>query len=160
MAYPQSEQGLAMSRRRFYGSQSQRGFSLLEVLVAFALLGMALGVLLQVFSTGLNNAAISAEYTQAVLHGESLLAGLGIERPLIEGVGEGEIDAKFSWRSTVTLFDDQDDPGLAGIPLDLEVPDLSDSAAIAYRVEVEVFWRSGSGTRSLLLETLRLARRE
>ena len=39
----------------------QRGFSLLEVLVAFTILSVSLGVLLQIFSTGLRNAALTEE---------------------------------------------------------------------------------------------------
>ena len=41
------------------GPNRQRGFSLLEVLVAFAILSVSLGVLLQVFATGLRNAGVA-----------------------------------------------------------------------------------------------------
>lgn len=123
---------------------AQTGFSLLEVLVAFAILSMTLGVVLQVFSVGLRNTAISEEYTYAVLHAESVLAALGREEPLLEGNEEGQLDDKFSWRSSVTLYEEED-------------VDLSDSTAVAYRLEVEVFWQSADKARSVLLETLRVA---
>ena len=123
---------------------AQRGFSLLEVLVAFAILSMTLGVVLQVFSAGLRNTALSEEYTYAVLHAESVLAALGREEPLAEGEMEGEFDDKFSWRTRVTPYEEDD-------------VDLSDSTAVAYRVEVEVFWQSADKTRSIMLESLRVA---
>jgi general secretion pathway protein I len=123
---------------------AQWGFSLLEVLVAFAILSMTLGVVLQVFSAGLRNTGLAEEYTYAVLHAESVLAALGREEPLAEGGMEGEFDDKFSWRSSVTPYEEDD-------------VDLSDSTAVAYRVEVEVFWQSADKTRSIMLETLRVA---
>jgi general secretion pathway protein I len=135
--------GDAVGARVAARATAQRGFSLLEVLVAFAILSMTLGVLLQVFSVGLRNTAISEEYTYAVLHAESVLAALGREEPLLEGSGEGQLDDKFSWRSSVTPYEEED-------------VDLSDSTAVAYRLEVEVFWQSADKTRSIMLETLRV----
>ena len=95
----------------------QRGFSLLEVLVAFALLGLSLGVLLQAFATGLRNTALAEEYTLATLHAESVLARLGIEEPLEEGNLEGEINERFSWRATVSEFIDDSDTANSGTEL-------------------------------------------
>lgn len=121
----------------------QRGFSLLEVLVAFAILAISLGVLLQVFSTGLRSATLAEDYSKATLHAQSLLAALGTETPLAEGLVEGQIDDRFYWRSTVTLFSD-----------DTEQP--VDFPGTAYRVGVEVLWDDPGRTRSVMLESLRL----
>ncbi|MEZ5584104.1 MAG: type II secretion system protein [Candidatus Competibacteraceae bacterium] len=79
-----------------------RGFSLLEVLVAFAILSLTLGVLLQVFATGLRNTANAEDYTRAVLQAESLLAQVGITLPVESQ--QGEIDERFQWTITVTPF--------------------------------------------------------
>ncbi|MBS1225342.1 MAG: ral secretion pathway protein [Proteobacteria bacterium] len=122
----------------------QRGFSLLEVLVAFAILSVSLGVLLQVFATGLRNAGMADDYTQATLYAESILAAYGREAPLGEGVREGPVNDRFSWRGTVSAVAEG-------------MPDPEKTQVRAYRVSVEVFWRGLTQTRSVMLETVRLA---
>jgi len=121
----------------------QEGFSLLEVLVAFVILSISLGVLLQVFATGLRNAGTADDYTQATLYAESILAAIGRETPLSEGQHSGPINDRFSWRSTVAPYTD-------------DMPDPEKTHVRAYRVEVEVFWDGLAQTRSVMLETLRL----
>ena len=123
----------------------QSGFSLLEVLVAFALLSISLGVLLQVFATGLRNAGLADDYTRATLYAESILAAIGREVPLTEGERSGPVNDQFSWRSTVSAYSE----GL---------PDLQKTSVRAYRVSVEVYWPGRlHSNRSVILETLRLA---
>lgn len=121
----------------------QEGFSLLEVLVAFVILSISLGVLLQVFATGLRNAGTADDYTQATLYAESILVAIGRETPLSEGQHSGPINDRFSWRSTVAPYTD-------------DMPDPEKTHVRAYRVEVEVFWDGLAQTRSVMLETLRL----
>ncbi|HRF63385.1 MAG TPA: type II secretion system protein [Candidatus Competibacter sp.] len=121
----------------------QEGFSLLEVLVAFVILSISLGVLLQVFATGLRNAGTADDYTQATLYAESILVAIGRETPLSEGQHSGPINDRFSWRSTVAPYTD-------------DMPDPEKTHVRAYRVEVEVFWDGLAQTRSVILETLRL----
>ncbi len=69
----------------FPNFERQHGFSLLEVLVAFAILSLSLGVLLAIFGKGMDLVGTSDKYTRAVLLAESTLASVGVEKTLQEG---------------------------------------------------------------------------
>lgn len=74
-----------------------KGFSLLEILVAFAIMAVALTIVLRIFGAGVNNAVTSEEYTLAVQIAESLMARTGIETPLQIGETSGNEADKYDW---------------------------------------------------------------
>jgi general secretion pathway protein I len=128
--------------------QACRGFSLLEVLVAFIILAMALGVLMRIFSGGLGNIGMAEHYSQAVAIAEMKLAAVGVESPLTEGENAGE-DHGYAWRTSVLRYEEAASPvEPAAMLIDL------------YQVEVTVNWdETATKPRSLQLVTLRAAPR-
>lgn len=132
----------------------EQGFSLLEVLVAFAILSISLGILLQIFSTGMEATTLSGEYTYATSLAESKLATIGVETPYIEGVEEGKFDRKYTWRTSIFPYEElNNDEEKLGEGFN----DPINRPALLYRVKVEVFWESTGKMRTIALETLRLA---
>ena len=126
----------------------QRGFSLLEILVAFSILALSLTVLLNIFSSGIQSAMVSEEYANAVQIAESLLATTGVESKLQEGKFQGVIE-NYNWEISVNPYD----PELG----ELDAGFFSDKI---YRVLVRVSWGEDEETpRSVSLETLKLAAR-
>jgi general secretion pathway protein I len=81
-----------------------RGFSLLEVLVAFTLFALAMGALMQIFSRGVNGAVLADRYARAAMYAESKLAAAGLEEALKEGASSGRFDDDFSWQVTVKPY--------------------------------------------------------
>lgn len=78
--------------------RKSQGFSLLEVLVAFAFFALAGTALFGVFSGALRNASTSEDYTRAVLIAESRLAALGFGTALSAGTQSGEVEGeKYRW---------------------------------------------------------------
>lgn len=132
-----------MSPRRRQG-----GFSLLEVLVAFAIMGVFLAVLLQVFSGALRNAALTEEYAAAYAVARSQLARAGTELPLEPGVLDGEL-GRFDWSVSVAPY-----RGAAGSR------SSGPERQQLFRVGVDVSWSSGTKTRNVHLSSLRLRRDE
>lgn len=141
-----------MKIMRMIGRQNsaQGGFSLLEILVAFSILAIALGILLNIFSSGVRTAAVAEEYTSAVQIAESLMAGAGVESPLQPGQAAGIENDKYRWQVTISPFE-----------LSIDNLDTSPIPATLFMVTVNVSWgddsaRAGVDDREIELATLKL----
>lgn len=112
---------------------NDRGFSLLETVVAFAIMAMALGAIFNLFSRSTVSTVLGSEYGQAVELAQSLAAGHapGVAR------GAGVAAENFAWTVAASPH------GSGAGPLALE------------RVAVEVTWPSRGAQRTVRLETLR-----
>lgn len=89
----------------FAGTRTVRGFTLLEVLVAFALLAMALTLLLGTLSGAARQVGQADVRSRAVLHAQSLLAAAGVEAPLQEGRQQGQWEqGRYRWTLQVRPF--------------------------------------------------------
>jgi len=125
--------------------RQQHGYTLLEVLVAFAILGMALAVLFRIFSAGVNNVGVASDYVQAVVIGEARLESLASEPVLEPGMSQGIALGKFHWTRTISRE----------LLPELALPEQS--TVTGYRINVAVAWPAGRNTRQIELETLRIA---
>jgi general secretion pathway protein I len=120
----------------------ERGFTLLEVLVSFVILAISLGVLLEVFSSGVGRADDGEQQRRAVLLAQSLLARIGTEEPLGPGERSGTADGLRWHESVVALLIDPKQPPLVARP---------------FHVAVTVTWSRGRGAEeSVALDSLRL----
>jgi general secretion pathway protein I len=129
-------------------SRGQSGFSLLEVLVAFAILSISLGVLMQIFSRSSISTVVAAQYSRAVSVAESRLAAVGTVIPLEPGALSGEPEDGFAWELTIVPATDlQPERGLGAVQA---------SSVSPYRVTVNVLWGDAGRVRRLALATLRL----
>lgn len=128
----------------------QRGFSLLEILVAFSILALSLGVLMQIFSGSLRNADITHDQAQAVVLAQSLLAAAGVETPLAPGEINGVHTEKFRWLLQVRPFLDEARAGETVAVRQVLTLDL-------WEVTARVTWGGipGSPERAITLSTLR-----
>lgn len=127
---------------------NQHGFSLLEMLIAFSILAVSLGILLKIFSTGITTAQVADDYTNAVQIANNLMAKTGIEKPLKMGEELGIENDFYHWRVRVnpkTFTAPELD--LRGLPVEL------------FNVNVLVWWGDDAKTddRVLELNMLKLA---
>jgi len=124
----------------------QQGFSLLEILIAFSILAFSLGVLLKIFSAGVNTATVAEDYTAAVQIAESLMAKTGLETSLQIGQESGVENEKYDWLVTVSPF--------IFNPANIDV--ATNSLAL-FKVKVIVSWDKNINARRVELTTLKLA---
>lgn len=117
------------------------GFTLLEVIVAFTILAVALVGLLQAFATGMHGLSAAQASATAVMHARSKMDEVGQTIALEDGELSGEFSDGYSWSVVIARVEDQGEFG----PVQ--------PVAIPYEVEVRVAGPRGGG---LSLKTLRL----
>ena len=126
-------------------TKNNRGFTLIEIVVALLVLSIASAVIFEGFSVGFRNARTADDFAQAVLIAQSKLAPTGVADPLTEGVTSGEELDKYSWTVTVDA--------IAATPLAEDAPEKLQPFFVA----VDVVWSDGGTERTVSLSTLRLA---
>ncbi|GAB1408525.1 prepilin-type N-terminal cleavage/methylation domain-containing protein [Thermomonas brevis] len=136
--------GLAASR--------QRGFTLIEIIVAFGILALGLTLLLGTLSGATRQLREGGDAGRAALHAQSLLAEhAGLPRGPMQA--SGELDAgRYRWRLQVEPWQqprDQAAPAAAG-----------PGAARMLRVQLDIEWDAAGPRQRLQVSSLRLAAAE
>jgi general secretion pathway protein I len=120
-----------------------KGFSLLEVLVAFTVLALALGVIFPLFATVSASARMSESYGQALLIAESRMAVLSAATSLDlrDQVGQ---EGSFTWHGKVSDYaTGEPSPVVAGM--------------LPRQLDVRVSWVDGTHERAVTLTSVRLS---
>jgi general secretion pathway protein I len=146
--------GFRPTRSRGGPKPAPRGFSLIEVLVAFVILALVATALFNLFSSSLNNASAAEEWSRALQVAESRLASAAAVRPLREATENGaEFDGRVKWQTAVTPF--------VAADIDPDLEKASESLATRlFRVTCEVRYVGSDGReRTLSLATLRVGAR-
>jgi general secretion pathway protein I len=126
------------------GIRNDKGISLVEVLVAFVILAMAVSVLLRIFSSGTVNIVISQQYVDAVQIAESQLASIGVDKELIPATETGSSGDRYNWQTTIEPYNFYEDK-------EQEIYPVS-----AFRIMVEVSWLERGHTRRIELSSIKL----
>jgi general secretion pathway protein I len=132
-------------------SNRNQGFLLIEVVVALAILGVGLTVVIELFSGGLRLARASMEYTKAVNYARIKMEEFTAKPAVEEGTEEGESDDKtFRWQVGVKKVD------LLSIDKSVDYkPPIE-----LYQVKIDVFWKSGTREKSTSIESLKAIKPE
>lgn len=136
----------------------QRGFSLLEVILAFTLLAVALGILMAILGGGLTQVRGAGDASMATLYAQSLLDEVGVLEPIEPGRRGGEFeDGRYRWEMAIT---ETEDPAPAGISdpnaAPVETVGLQRAAEpLLYRIALEMAWGEGDFERRIDFVTLR-----
>lgn len=130
------------------GRRAQAGYTLIEVIVAFAILALGLTMLLGTLSGATRQVRQAGDAGRAGLHAQSLLAEHGeLPQP---GMREGALeDGRYRWRLQVEPWTD---------PAPRRGPTRIDpGAARLLHLQLQVEWGEGGPGQRVQLSSLRLA---
>ena len=127
-------------------SNVENGFTLLEVVVALAIVGLGVVTLLEIFSLGLRLGARSSERSEAVAYAAQVMEEALIRRQLGEGTEQGFAGQRHRWR------------------LEVKAPRLEDETALSSKWELKEIalalrYRDAGGERLVEMKTLRLTKK-
>src|SRR5579862_5084853 len=122
---------------------TQRGFTLIEGLVALVMVAMAIEVLLTSAATGLAAARRERATLEAMARAQSHLAELRVPAALVPGRTTGEDGGGYNYAVQVTPLAEV--PPLRGLRLSGGIEPLK---TVLYQIEVVVSWHDGAASRS------------
>jgi general secretion pathway protein I len=122
----------------------KRGFTLIEVMVAIAIVAISLVVVMQLFSAGLKISRKSCDYTRAIVHAKDKMEELSIKpQP-----GNGVFEDGFKWEAEVQPYEN--------IKEELEGLDVN-----VLKINIKITWRSKSNKQeSIELASLRIVQED
>jgi general secretion pathway protein I len=120
----------------------ERGFTLIEVLIALAILGVSLAVVLTTVSDSLSRTRRGEQELLATSLARSLIDRVGADLALKSSDTSGDADDGFSWRLSVTEYGDDKER---------EAWDANPVNVIA-----TVMWREAGEERSVTLKTIKI----
>ncbi|HET6604076.1 MAG TPA: type II secretion system protein [Xanthomonadaceae bacterium] len=124
----------------------QHGFTLIEVVAAFSILALGLGLAMRIATGAMAQASRGAAYTQAALNAKSVLDIAGVGERLEEGTVSGEFEDGSRWELDISQWE----------PEDAAPPPLEALAPVAlYRLHLTVWFRHGGQERPARFTTLR-----
>lgn len=124
-------------------NDAESGFTLLEAIIALAILALSLSVVFQLISTSIGRTGQSEAVTQARVLAQSLLARVGHEIPAKAGELTGEEGHGLRWRLLQKPYGDTDQRARGQMSL--------------METTAEVIWGQGASAQSISITTLRLA---
>ena len=138
-------------RPELNAAPAQAGFTLLEVLIAFAIAALAIGILFRGTVSGLDATAVAAKYDEAISLARSHLAAIGHGAGIAPQSTSGADGDGFTWHlrirqvATRSLTLGEQD----------RANDVKPSHAILYDVSITESWREGGRERQVTLATRR-----
>ena len=123
----------------------QSGFTLVEVVVALAIVGMGVVTLFEIFSSGLRLETRSSGRTEVAAYSRQAIDGFLIRREVRDGRLEGSMNERYRWGIEVQPF--REDDQLSSVGWDLK------------EITVEMRYREEGRDKRTELKTLRLVKK-
>lgn len=127
---------------------SSRGFTLLEVMLAFVIFALSFATVLEVMAGSMRSVKRASDDTEVALFAQSIIDLVGTEIPVEEGQFNGTGMDRYQWQLDITLYESGDE--------DMGTEVLAEMSGVElYRVDLEIDWETGRRQRDLHFSTLR-----
>jgi general secretion pathway protein I len=126
----------------------QRGFTLIETLVAFTIATLLLSVLLAAFAGGVSGSRDAAIRAEAIQLAQSTLEAMGAVDVIKDGERFDRAEGRYHITVSIQRYTEADTPSPQG------------TYVAPYDVAVEVSWLNGGRRQSVSLRTLRIGRQQ
>jgi general secretion pathway protein I len=132
----------------------QKGFTLIETLVAVMILAISLVVVMQLFSGGLKSNKRSNDYLYGIFHAREKMEELLLTNDLLPGSFSGDFGDGYQWQAVIDFVG-----GLDG-ELNGEEDDMSAKMPVSTMIiQLDVIWKTGSREKRYHLSTTALTDR-
>ncbi len=126
------------------GSQRE-GFTLLEVLLALAILGIAITIILQLFSADLRALSVSEDYVSAVTKAEAKMRDILDNDNLSEKSWSETTDEGYRFDTSITEV----------------LKDRTENLNVRLlEVDLTIYWTKGTKNKSLTLKTMKVVNKQ
>ena len=130
------------------GRRSSRGFTLLEVMLAFVVFALSFATVLEIMAGSMRSVRRASDDTEVALFAQSIIDLVGTEIPVEEGRFSGTGMDRYQWNLDIYLYEVSDE--------DIRTQELAEMSGIElYRVDLDIDWETGRRQRDLHFSTIR-----
>ncbi len=130
--------------------RNSSGFTLLEIMVALAVLATGIVTVLELFGGSLRLGGKASQRTQAVIYAQNVMERVLATERLEDGQKSGEFPGGYRWEARVQEVRPPEDEGSR-----LSNREQATDFFHLKEIEVGVFWSEGVGQQSYLLRSMR-----
>lgn len=130
------------------GRNASRGFTLLEVMLAFVIFALSFATVLEIMAGSMRSVRRASDDTEVALFAQSIIDLVGTEIPIEEGSFSGTGMDRYQWQLGIYLYEVSDE--------DFRTQELAEMSGIElYRVDLDIDWETGRRQRDLHFSTIR-----
>ena len=128
--------------------QTSRGFTLLEVMLAFVIFALSFATVLEIMAGSMRSVRRASDDTEVALFAQSVMDLVGTEIPVEEGDYSGTSMDRYNWQLGIYLY--------SASGADAETQVLAEMSGIElYWVDLDIEWETGRRSRSSHFSTIR-----